>query len=397
MMAATVLALQLGVTSAVAQDTTSTVSQSVVAPGQPTTVLVTGIPGYYYAVIGSTTGAGFSYAGVALAVGPDVQILAMGNLDGMGQAVVTIVPPFYGTSLDRIYIQAATSPAPNFVPLQVAPGNVLVNADLSGLVAAGLTGPAGPEGPAGAPGAVGPAGAAGPVGPMGPQGAAGADGAVGPQGPAGLAGSQGPAGLDGAAGAAGPQGPAGLDGAVGSAGPQGPAGLDGVAGPQGPAGLDGAAGPAGPQGLVGPQGPAGPDGAPGAAGPMGPQGPQGNGGPAGPAGPAGSPGTQGVPGVAGPMGPMGPQGLAGGVTGYELVSVSSANNDVSPKSLTATCPAGKVVMGGGAVNNATSNIVLDLNGPAGNNAWSARMTKFLGGGNFDWTLTVSAICGTVQP
>ena len=87
----------------------------------------------------------------------------MGNLDGMGQAVVTFVPPFHGTSLDRIYIQAATSPVPNFVPLQVAPGTVLVNGDLSGLAAAGLTGPAGPEGPAGAAGAVGPEG---PVGPM---------------------------------------------------------------------------------------------------------------------------------------------------------------------------------------------------------------------------------------
>ena len=56
-MAASVFALQLGVTPAVAQDTTSTVSKSVVAPGQATTVLVTGVPGYYYAVIGSTTGA----------------------------------------------------------------------------------------------------------------------------------------------------------------------------------------------------------------------------------------------------------------------------------------------------------------------------------------------------
>ncbi len=100
--AATVFALQLGVTPAVAQDTTSTVSQNVVTPGHATTVLVTGVPGYYYAVVGSTTGGGFSYAGVELAVGPDVQILAMGNLDGMGQAVVTFVPPFHGTSLDRI-------------------------------------------------------------------------------------------------------------------------------------------------------------------------------------------------------------------------------------------------------------------------------------------------------
>ena len=35
----------------------------------------------------------------------------------------------------------------------MAPGNVLVNADLKGLAAAGLQGPAGPEGPAGPAGA----------------------------------------------------------------------------------------------------------------------------------------------------------------------------------------------------------------------------------------------------
>ncbi len=50
MLAATVFALPLGVTAAVAQDTTSTVSQTVVTPGHATTVLVTGVPGHYYAV-----------------------------------------------------------------------------------------------------------------------------------------------------------------------------------------------------------------------------------------------------------------------------------------------------------------------------------------------------------
>ncbi len=156
---------------------------------------VTGTPGHYFAIVGSTTGAGFSYAGVQFAVGPDVVILAMGNLDGSGRAVVNVVPPFVGSSLDRYYIQAVTSTVPNFVPLQVAPGNVVVNGDLAGLAASGLVGPAGPTGPAGAQGPAGPAGAtgaAGPQGPAGSQGPAGAVGAVGPAGPDGVCRATGP-------------------------------------------------------------------------------------------------------------------------------------------------------------------------------------------------------------
>ncbi len=190
----------------------------VVTPGTATTVTVTGAPGHYFAIVGSTTGAGFSYAGVQFAVGADVQILAMGNLDGSGRAVLNIAPPFLGTSLDRYYIQAVTSTSPSFVPLEVAPGQVIVNGDLAGLAAAGLAGPAGPAGPAGD---MGPAGPQGPVGVAGPQGPAGANGAMGPQGPAGAAGPQGPVGANGATGAIGPQGPAGpagIDGAVGPAG-----------------------------------------------------------------------------------------------------------------------------------------------------------------------------------
>jgi hypothetical protein len=83
-------------------------------------------------LIGSTVGSGFTYGGVPLAVGPDVVILAMGVLDGTGRAVVAFTPPFAGTTLDRYYLQAATSTSTSFLPLQVSPGRIVRNADLLG-------------------------------------------------------------------------------------------------------------------------------------------------------------------------------------------------------------------------------------------------------------------------
>ena len=93
-----------------------------VRPGEAVTVTVNGDPGEYYAVIGSSVNGGFSYAGVALGVGPDVVILAQGVLGGSGEASIRVVPPFNGTVLDRYYLQAVTSPAPNFVPLRTVAG-----------------------------------------------------------------------------------------------------------------------------------------------------------------------------------------------------------------------------------------------------------------------------------
>ena len=59
--------------------------------------------------------------------------------------------------------------------------------------------------------------------------------------------------------------------------------------------------------------------------------------------PAGPQGPQ------GPQGPGGPQGPAGtnGVTGHEIVYDTSPTNSDAEKVLTATCPAGKKVVGGG--------------------------------------------------
>jgi hypothetical protein len=60
-------------------------SSTVVDSGNAVTITVTGAPGHTFALIGSSVGAGFSHAGIPLAVGADVTILTMGTLDGTGQ------------------------------------------------------------------------------------------------------------------------------------------------------------------------------------------------------------------------------------------------------------------------------------------------------------------------
>jgi hypothetical protein len=149
-----------------------------------------------------------------------------------------------------------------------------------------------------------------------------------------LQGPAGPAGPQGVPGPAGPKGDKGDTGAQGAQGLQGPKGDKGDVGPQGIQGLKGDTGAAGPQGLEGPQGP------------QGLAGPQGSPGPQGVAGPAGGQGPQ---GAMGPIGPSGPQGSPG-ISGYERVVGDSGTLSMNPgvsSFVTAVCPTGKRVLGGG--------------------------------------------------
>jgi len=164
---------------------------------------------------------------------------------------------------------------------------------------------------------------AGPEGPMGPQGPAGPQGEkgeTGAQGPKGDAGPQGLKGDTGETGAQGPQGPKGETGATGATGPQGAKGDTGAMGPQGPEGPMGPQGPAGPQGLTGPQG---------AQGLQGPQ---------------GLPGINGVSGYQKAFAQVGPMALNPGVTSWVIAS----------------CPAGKVALGGGHELMGASSQLLDV-------------------------------------
>lgn len=82
----------------------------------------------------------------------------------------------------------------------------------------------------------------------------------------------------------------------------------------------------------------------------GPQGPQGAAGPAGPQGPTGPQGIAGPQGPRGFEGPPGPPGPAGGLAGREVVTneYTAATSDYEfSYAVSANCPPGKIVIGGG--------------------------------------------------
>jgi hypothetical protein len=96
----------------------------IVPTGGTTNVTAVGNPSQQYALIASTTNGGFSYAGVNLQVGSDVQVLAIGVLDGGGQAVVPVTPPF--PARDRYYLQAVFT-NDGFASITPSNGVVLIN------------------------------------------------------------------------------------------------------------------------------------------------------------------------------------------------------------------------------------------------------------------------------
>lgn len=99
---------------------------------------------------------------------------------------------------------------------------------------------------------------------------------------------------------------------------------------------------------------------------------------------------------AGPAGPAGPQGPAGtpGVTQREVVTVNTASDSSSPKQLTATCPAGKVVIGGGAEIDGAVGPALASSRPIGTTQWFAFAYEVNATGGA-WSVTSYAICARV--
>jgi hypothetical protein len=94
----------------------------------------------------------------------------------------------------------------------------------------------------------------------------------------------------------------------------------------------------------------------------------------GPAGITGAKGDKGDKGDQGPQGIQGPPGIPGGVAGLERVStqVNLTLGRNTARALTATCPEGKVVIGGaaGTVDPAFA-IISSVPGPNANTQWSA--------------------------
>lgn len=232
----------------------------------------------------------------------------------------------------------------------------------------GFRGYTGMRGAAGPAGSMGPAGATGPAGAVGAAGATGPAGAMGPVGPMGPSGEMGPVGETGAAGSIGPIGPMGPVGATGATGATGSTGATGATGAQG---LPGSAGAQGQQGIPGPQG---------------------------------APGVDGANGLQGPMGPQGPAGESG-MSGHQIVVSSQGDfNSSKRQTETVTCPAGKVVTGGGvkvehknpgSQNNdiVAEKVHVNSTYPSANNAWtvilwSADKTK-------DYVYKAYAVCVSI--
>lgn len=100
----------------------------------------------------------------------------------------------------------------------------------------------------------------------------------------------------------------------------------------------------------------------------------------GPKGDQGNPGIQGTPGTNGTNGTNGTDGTNGvngtnGVSGYEVVS-NTGDISADPGSLSATCPSGKHVLGGGAelsnfINGGEAAVVTGGRPLIGNAGWEA--------------------------
>jgi len=84
------------------------------------------------------------------------------------------------------------------------------------------------------------------------------------------------------------------------------------------------------------------------------------------------------------------------VSGYEQVVASSSANTTTPKTITASCPAGKVVLGGGFVTSGVTTTIVLGNGPGSTSDWTVTVRENQAG-TPTWTLTVTAACVTALP
>jgi hypothetical protein len=111
-------------------------------------------------------------------------------------------------------------------------------------------------------------------------------------------------------------------------------------------------------------------------------------------------GPQGPQGPAGPGGPAGPPGAAGtdGVSGHEIVYSTSATNSDTEKMVTASCPAGKKVVGGGGYAfNFTfpDEVAIVASFPYNGNAWRV-VTQEINAYAPTWVARAYAICANAS-
>jgi hypothetical protein len=131
-------------------------------------------------------------------------------------------------------------------------------------------------------------------------------------------------------------------------------------------------------------------GAQGIEGPVGATGIAGEIGTAGATGQRGMEGSVGANGATGDLGPTGATG-ANGVIGYELVTNITEVADTTSKTVPATCPAGKKVIGGGyAVTSDGTTFRTISDQPTSDDTWTVAVTRT--SGTYVWSLKVTAIC-----
>ena len=187
------------------------------------------------------------------------------------------------------------------------------------------------------------------------------------------------------------QGDSGLPGVPGEDGQEGEPGLpSSEPGPQGEPGEQGEPGTPGAAGTAGPMGVAGTAGSPGPAGPAGPVGPR------GPQGPRGE-GERGAQGARGPQGPQGAQGPPGGTgpPGQTTTSIAigqTANDPNTPKSATATCPAGRATGGGFALVPSDPGLIVTASSPVGNTGWNVTVEELSFPAADSWQAFVFVTC-----
>ena len=110
--------------------------------------------------------------------------------------------------------------------------------------------------------------------------------------------------------------------------------------------------------------------------------------------------TTGPPGPAGPPGPRGVPGPKGapGVSGLERVDASSSSSSSNTKSVVATCPSGKRVVGGGAqaTGSGANKVSVNQNFPdSAGNKWNANGVEVVATAA-SWALSAYALCANVS-
>lgn len=109
--------------------------------------------------------------------------------------------------------------------------------------------------------------------------------------------------------------------------------------------------------------------------------------------PAGEQGPQGLQGAQGNTGQNG----APGISGYERITTEIPVSSTAAKTLFATCPGTKKVIGGGAkIFAAAGQVILDESYPISDNAFYGE-TATVGGGLVSHGLIVTAVCANVAP